>query len=49
MQRLEGMLVKTLDGYLGIEVIQMPNKKRMPVCEYIKGNTLEVGTVLGIK
>ena len=45
----EGMLVKTLDGYLGVEVIQMPNKKRMPVCEYIKGNTLEVGTVLGIK
>lgn len=44
----EGLLVKTLDGSLLIQEIQMPNKKRMPVSEYIKGNTLEVGTLLGI-
>lgn len=44
----EGILVKTLDGGLLIQEIQMPNKKRMPVSEYIKGNTLDVGTLLGI-
>ncbi|HGT9398820.1 TPA: methionyl-tRNA formyltransferase, partial [Clostridioides difficile] len=30
-----------------IEEIQMPNKKRMLVGEYIKGNTIETGLVLG--
>lgn len=44
----EGILVKTSDGSLCIQEIQMPNKKRMPVSEYIKGNTLDRGTVLGI-
>lgn len=44
----DGVLVKTGDGCLLIQELQMPNKKRMPVSEYIKGNTLEVGTVLGI-
>lgn len=44
----EGILVKTLDGCLLIQEIQMPNKKRMPVSEYIKGNTLDEGVVLGI-
>ncbi len=44
----EGLVVKTLDGCLLIQEIQMPNKKRMPVSEYIKGNALEVGTLLGI-
>ena len=29
-----------------LEEIQMPNKKRMEVKEFIKGNTLEVGSVL---
>ena len=44
----EGLVVKTGDGALLIQEIQMPNKKRMPVSEYIKGNTLAVGTLLGI-
>lgn len=44
----EGILVKTSDGALCIQEIQMPNKKRMPVSEYIKGNSLKSGTVLGI-
>lgn len=44
----EGILVKTLDGCLLIQEIQMPNKKRMPVSEYIKGNALDEGVVLGI-
>ncbi len=44
----EGVFVKTLDGSLCIKEIQMPNKKRMPVSEYIKGNSIEIGMVLGI-
>ena len=44
----QGVLVKTSDGCLRLQEIQMPNKKRMPVSEYIKGNTLDVGSILGI-
>ena len=44
----DGILVKTLDSALIIKEIQMPNKKRMPVSEYIKGNCIDIGTVLGI-
>ncbi|PHV71896.1 methionyl-tRNA formyltransferase [Sporanaerobium hydrogeniformans] len=43
----EGLQVQTGVGSLLIEELQMPNKKRMPVSEYIKGNTLLVGEVLG--
>ena len=43
-----GIMVRTQDGALCIKEIQMPNKKRMPVSEYIKGNTIEVGTLLGM-
>lgn len=44
----KGIVVQTGEGSLLIKEIQMPNKKRIPVSEYIKGNTLEHGTVLGI-
>ena len=30
-----------------LEEIQMPNKKRVAVCEYIKGNKIEENTILG--
>ena len=30
-----------------LEEIQMPNKKRVAVCEYIKGNKIEEKTILG--
>ncbi|HGM3505542.1 TPA: methionyl-tRNA formyltransferase [Clostridioides difficile] len=43
----EGIKVSTRDKVLLIEEIQMPNKKRMLVGEYIKGNTIETGLVLG--
>ncbi|MCC0630746.1 methionyl-tRNA formyltransferase [Clostridioides sp. ES-S-0108-01] len=43
----EGIKVSTIDKVLLIEEIQMPNKKRMLVGEYIKGNTIETGLVLG--
>lgn len=44
----EGLVVQTGEGTLCITEIQMPNKKRMPVSEYIKGNTIESDTLLGI-
>ena len=43
----DGIKVSTIDNVLLIEEIQMPNKKRMLVGEYIKGTTLETGLVLG--
>ncbi|EGT5273064.1 methionyl-tRNA formyltransferase [Clostridioides difficile] len=43
----DGIKVSTIDNVLLIEEIQMPNKKRMLVGEYIKGNIIETGLVLG--
>ena len=43
----KGIKVNTGEGVLLIEEIQMPNKKRMPVSEYIKGNSIEEGSILG--
>ena len=43
----EGIRVATKDKVLLIEEIQMPNKKRVAVCEYIKGNKIEENTILG--
>ena len=40
-------IVATKDKILLIEEIQMPNKKRVAVCEYIKGNKIEEDTILG--
>ena len=42
----DGIKVATKDNVILISEIQMPNKKRMEVKEFIKGNTLEVGNVL---
>ncbi|KXZ39599.1 methionyl-tRNA formyltransferase [Alkalithermobacter thermoalcaliphilus JW-YL-7 = DSM 7308] len=43
----QGISVACKKGTLLVEDIQMPGKKRMPVHEYIKGNTIEKGVVLG--
>ena len=43
----DGIRVSTNNKVLLIEEIQMPNKKRVAVCEYIKGNKIEEGTILG--
>jgi len=43
----EGMLIHCNGDMLMIHTIQFPNKKAMPVGEYIKGNELEEGVVLG--
>ncbi|MCT4584882.1 MAG: methionyl-tRNA formyltransferase [Peptostreptococcaceae bacterium] len=38
----DGIYVNTQDKLLLIEEIQFPNKKMMPVKEYIKGNTIDI-------
>lgn len=43
----EGIRVQTGDGIILIGEIQAPNKKRMAVSEYIKGNTIEASSLLG--
>ena len=43
----DGIRVSTKDNVLLIEEIQMPNKKRVEVCEYIKGNKIEENIILG--
>lgn len=42
----DGIEVACIDYILLIEEIQFPNKKRMKVSEYIKGNLIEEGKVL---
>jgi methionyl-tRNA formyltransferase len=42
----EGIGVCTKDKVILLEEIQMPNKKRVLVSEYIKGNTIKTGVVL---
>lgn len=43
----EGLDVAAGDGVLRITVIQVPGKKRVEIKEYLKGNSIEIGTVLG--
>lgn len=41
-----GMKVQTGKGILLLERIQMPGKKPLAVSDYIKGNQIEIGTIL---
>ena len=43
----EGIEIAAGGGTLVAEVIQMPGKKRVAVAEFLKGNNVEIGTVLG--
>ncbi len=43
----EGILVACGEGILRILELQMPGKKRMAAGEYLRGNPIEKGTVLG--
>jgi methionyl-tRNA formyltransferase len=43
----EGIEIAAGEGTLVAQIIQMPGKKRVAVSEYLKGNTVEIGTVLG--
>ncbi len=44
---LDGILAKCNGGALLIKEVQFAGKKKMPVSEFIKGNTLEKGIILG--
>ena len=43
----EGIRIATGDGILLAKMIQVPGKKKMYVQDYIKGNNIEIGTILG--
>lgn len=43
----DGILVKCKDNAIIISEVQMPNKKRMKVSDYIRGNKIEIGERLG--
>ena len=42
----EGIDIAASGQLLRVDIIQMPGKKRVQVREYLKGNTIEIGTVL---
>ena len=43
----DGIDIAAGGGVLRVTQIQMPGKKRVEVKEYLKGNSIEIGTVLG--
>ncbi|WP_130806835.1 methionyl-tRNA formyltransferase [Senegalia massiliensis] len=43
----DGIFVKVRNGTIIIKEVQFPGKKKIKVSEYIKGNEIEVGTILG--
>jgi len=42
----EGIKIACKGGYLLAKVTQTPGKKRMPVKEFIRGNSIEIGSIL---
>ena len=42
----KGLRVKTSDGSIYITVAQFPNSRRMTVDEYLRGHSIEFGTIL---
>jgi len=40
-------VVQTGKGAIAFGEVQFPNKKRMSVEEFLRGNSIEVGTFLG--
>ncbi len=44
----DSFLVKTGKGYLSIKELQLEGKKRMTASEFLRGYSLELGTVLGV-
>lgn len=43
----DGILIKCKDDAIIISEVQMPNKKRMKVSDYIRGNKIDIGERLG--
>jgi len=44
---IDGILVKSSEGYILVKEIQFDSSKRMSVCDYIKGHRIDVGEKLG--
>lgn len=42
----QGVFVNCKDKCIVIEELQFPNKRKMAVADYIKGNTIEIGEIL---
>ena len=42
-----GICIAAGGGVLKVTEIQMPGRKRVSVKEFLKGNSIEIGTVLG--
>ena len=42
----KGLQIKTGDGSIYVSVAQFPNSKKMTVDEYLRGHTIEFGTIL---
>lgn len=42
----QGLFIKTIDGIIKVIEIQGENAKRMNICDFLRGNKLEVGSVL---
>lgn len=42
----QGLHIKTLDGAIKVLEIQAENAKRMEICDFLRGNKLEEGTIL---
>lgn len=42
----DGIRVSTKDNVVLVKEIQMPGKKRVPVSEFIKGNSINTNTIL---
>lgn len=43
----DSLLLKTGDGYLKLLEIQLAGKKRMKIADFIRGNKVDLGTILG--
>lgn len=42
----QGLYIKTIDGVIRVIEIQGENAKRMNICDFLRGNRLEEGTIL---
>jgi len=42
----EGLMIATSSGIFSVLEIQAPNSKRMNILDYLRGNTIKVGTIL---
>lgn len=42
----DGLIIVTGNGYINVKEIQAPNCKRMNILDYLRGNTIEVGSLM---